>query len=63
MLFYQSEEQNREKMANTACTGRWGLLLRSVRDLQAFSGFGFFLLSNIIHARPHAGNANRSAAS
>ncbi|HZM22691.1 MAG TPA: hypothetical protein VFC02_13165 [Anaerolineales bacterium] len=50
-------------MANTACTGRWGLLLRSVRDLQAFSGFGFFLLSNIIHARPHAGNANRSAAS
>jgi hypothetical protein len=24
-----------------------------------FSGFGFFLLPSIIHARPHAGNANR----
>ncbi len=24
MLFYRSEEQNGEKMANTACTGRWG---------------------------------------
>jgi hypothetical protein len=27
-----------------------------------FSGFGFFLLPSRIHARPHAGNANRSAA-
>jgi len=27
-----------------------------------FSGFEFFLLPNIVHARPHAGNANRSAA-
>jgi hypothetical protein len=24
-----------------------------------FSGFGFFLLPGRIHARPHAGNANR----
>jgi len=24
-----------------------------------FSGFGLFLLSGIIHTRPHAGNANR----
>jgi len=28
-----------------------------------FSGFGFFLLSNIIHTRPLAGNANRWLAS
>ena len=28
-----------------------------------FSGFGFFLLQGIIHARPPASNANRSAAS
>jgi len=27
-----------------------------------FSGFEFFLLSGIIHARPHAGNAHRWAA-
>jgi hypothetical protein len=27
-----------------------------------FSGFEFFLLPSRIHARPHAGNANRSAA-
>jgi hypothetical protein len=26
-----------------------------------FSGFGFFLLPNRIYARPHAGNASRSA--
>jgi hypothetical protein len=26
-----------------------------------FSGFGFFLLPSIVHARPHAGNANRWA--
>ena len=31
MLFYRSEEQNGEKMANTACTGRWGLPLHGVR--------------------------------
>jgi len=24
-----------------------------------FSGFGFFLLPNIVHAHPHATNANR----
>jgi hypothetical protein len=28
-----------------------------------FSGFEFFLLPSRIHARPHAGNANRWAAS
>jgi hypothetical protein len=27
-----------------------------------FSGFGLFLLPNIVHARPLAGNANRWAA-
>ena len=33
-----------------------------LRHFQAFFGFEFFLLPNIVHARPHAGNANRSAA-
>jgi hypothetical protein len=42
MLFYRSEAQNREKMANTECTGRWGLPLRGVRDLQAFSSLRVF---------------------
>ena len=32
------------------------------RIFKQFSGFEFFLLSNIIHARPLAGNANRWAA-
>ena len=36
--------------------------LGSLRDLQAFSGFEFFLLPSIVHARPSASNANRWAA-
>jgi len=30
-----------------------------LRGFEHFSGFEFFLLSNRIHARPHAGNASR----
>jgi len=36
----------------------------SLRDLQAFFlASGFSYISSIVHARPHAGNANRWAAS
>jgi hypothetical protein len=41
--------------ANKACTGRWGF----GGFFEQFSGFGFFLLPNIVHARPSASNANR----
>ena len=41
------------------CTGQVGF----VAIFEYFSGFGFILLSNIIHARPLAGNANCWAAS
>ena len=43
--------------ANKACTGRWGFC----GIFKHFSGFGFFLLPSRVHARPHAGNANRWA--
>jgi len=45
MLFYQSEEQNREKMANTASRKRTGIMhwtLGILRDLQAFSSLRVF---------------------
>ena len=42
---------------NTACTWRVGFC----GIFRHFSGFEFFLLSNRIHARPHAANANRWA--
>ena len=42
-------------LANKACTGRWGFC----RIFKHFSGFEFFLLPNIVHARPPASNANR----
>jgi len=40
---------------NKACTRRWGF----GAVFKQFSGFEFFPLPNIIHARPSAGNANR----
>jgi hypothetical protein len=42
---------------NKACTRRVGVCA----IYKHFSSFGFFYISNIIHARPHAGNANRWA--
>ena len=44
-----------KKRANKVCSGRVGF----VAIFKHFSGFEFFLLSNIFHARPHATNANR----
>jgi len=44
--------------ANKACSGQVGF----VAVFKHFSGFGFFLLPNIISARPLATNASRSAA-
>jgi len=44
-------------LPNKACTGRWGFC----GIFKHFSGFGFFLLPNIIHARPSASNASRWA--
>jgi hypothetical protein len=41
--------------ANKACTGRLGFC----GIFEHFSGFEFFLLSSIVHARPAASNANR----
>ena len=58
MLFYQSEEQNREKMANTACTGRWGFCA----IYKHFPRFEFSLLPSRVHVRPSASNASRWAA-
>jgi hypothetical protein len=46
-----------QNLPNKACTGRWG----TVRLFEHFSGFEFFLVSNRVHAHPHAGNANRWA--
>jgi hypothetical protein len=43
---------------NKACSGFLGVCA----IYKHFSGFEFFLLPNRIHAHPHAGNANRSAA-
>ena len=34
----------------------------SARFTSIFLASGFFYISSIVHARPHAGNANRSAA-
>jgi hypothetical protein len=44
-----------EKLPNKACTRRVGFCA----IYKHFSGFGLSLLPSIIHARPHAGNANR----
>jgi hypothetical protein len=44
-----------EQVAHTACTRRVGFC----GIFKHFSGFGLFLLPSRIHARPHAGNANR----
>jgi mannose-6-phosphate isomerase-like protein (cupin superfamily) len=46
------------KPSNKACT-RW---VGFCGIFKHFPGFEFFLLPNRIHARPHAGNANRWAA-
>jgi len=46
---------NQQTAPNKACSGRVGFC----RIFKHFSGFGFFLLPNLIHARPHATNANR----
>jgi hypothetical protein len=37
----------------------WDCRFAACGIFEHFSGFEFFLLSNIIHARPHATNANR----
>ncbi|MCL4259225.1 MAG: hypothetical protein KJZ52_01245 [Anaerolineales bacterium] len=44
-------------MPNKACSGWWGVCGFD----KHFSGFGFFLLSGIIPARPTTTNANRWA--
>ncbi len=44
-------------MPNIACTGQVGF----VAIFKHFSGFEFFLLPSIVHARPPASNANRCA--
>ena len=44
-----------QKRANTACSG----LVGTVRIFEHFSGFQFFLLPSIIHARPPTTNAHR----
>jgi len=43
------------KTPNKACSGWWGVCGFD----KHFSGFGFFLLSGIISARPTTTNANR----
>jgi hypothetical protein len=43
------------KRANIACTGCVGF----VAIFKQFSRFGYFLFPGIVHARPHASNANR----
>ena len=48
-----------ERLPNTACSERWGALRQAFRGCLALS---FFLLPSKVHARPHAGNANRWAA-
>ena len=45
-------------LPNKACTGQVGF----VAIFKHFSGFEFILLSNRVHARPPASNANRWAA-
>ena len=42
---------------NTACTGHWGVC----RIFKHFSGFEFFLLPNIVHARLLSTSTNRWA--
>ncbi len=44
-----------ETVLNIASTGQVGL----VDIFEHFSGFKFILLTNIVHARPLAGNVNR----
>jgi len=46
-----------QERANKACSGWWGFCGFD----KHFSGFGFFLLSGIIPARPTTTNANRWA--
>ena len=54
MSVYQSEKQDREKMANKAYTGFAGV--RAI--YRHFPGFGFSYISSRIHARPAEVNAN-----
>jgi hypothetical protein len=52
---YRSVKPRATAPPNKACTGRWGFC----GIFKHFSGFGFFLLPNRIHAHPSASNANR----
>ena len=57
VVFFFSQRVFSSIAPNKACTWRVGFC----GIFKHFSGFGLFLLSNISHARPHAGNANRWA--
>jgi hypothetical protein len=59
-VFWLNQQQEKvslpfQKRANKACSGWWGFCGFE----KHFSGFGFFLLSNIFSARPTTTNANR----
>jgi len=55
VVFFQSASLAQQNAANKACTRQVGVCA----VYEHFSGFKFFLLPNIVHARPLAGNANR----
>jgi len=53
--FFSQRVWRKKKTPNKACSGWWGFCGFD----KHFSGFGFFLLSGIIPARPTTTNANR----
>jgi len=55
LYLFQPAYLEQQKTPNKACTRQVGFCA----VYKQFSGFEFFLLPNTIHARPHAGNANR----
>jgi len=54
---FSANESSSSTAPNKACTRRVGVSA----IYRHFSGFEFSYISNIVHARPHAGNANRWA--
>ena len=54
--------QNQRKSSNFSLTKRAADVWESARFRSIFLTSSFFYISNIVHARPHAANANRSAA-
>jgi hypothetical protein len=56
-VFFQAMSLAFREMPNKACTRQVGFC----GFFKHFPRFEFFLLSNIFHARPLAGNANRWA--